>query len=73
MSVNYLNPTPTKNKKLIEWVEEWARICRPEGVYWCDGTPEEYNRLQGEAIESGVATRLMNEGLKMLEHPDLSN
>jgi len=58
MSCTYLNPVPTKNQKLINWVEEWAEICQPEGVYWCDGSKDEYNNLKEEAIESGVATRL---------------
>ncbi|MFH1964803.1 MAG: hypothetical protein ABIJ42_04605, partial [Acidobacteriota bacterium] len=58
MSIKYFNSTPTKNKKLIEWVEEWAGICKPEGVYWCDGSTAEYNRLKEQAIESGIATRL---------------
>lgn len=61
MSIKYFNSTPAKNKKLIEWVEEWAGICKPEGVYWCDGSTEEYTRLMEETIESGVATRLDEE------------
>jgi len=61
MSIKYFNSTPAKNKKLIEWVEEWAGICKPEGVYWCDGSTEEYTRLMEKTIESGVATRLDEE------------
>jgi phosphoenolpyruvate carboxykinase (GTP) len=58
MSIKYFNSTPTKNKNLIRWVGEWAEICKPEGVYWCDGSQEEYDRLTEETIKSGVATRL---------------
>ena len=36
--VNYLNETPTKHPELIKWVEGWAELCKPNGVYWCDGT-----------------------------------
>lgn len=61
MSLNYLNEIPTKNRKLIDWVEEWARICQPEGIYWCDGSQEEYDRLKEEAIQLGLATRLNEE------------
>lgn len=58
MSINHLNEIPTKNKKLIKWVEDWAGICKPDGIYWCDGSTAEYTRLKEEAIESGVAIRL---------------
>lgn len=58
MAVNYLNAIPTKHTKLLEWVEQWALLCKPEGVYWVDGTTEEYNRLTNEMVESGLATRL---------------
>lgn len=40
-----LNATPTKNEKLVKWVNEWVAICKPDAVYWCDGSKEEYDRL----------------------------
>jgi len=48
----------TKNQKLIKWVEEWAKICQPEKVYWCDGSEEENNRLLDEMVKSGMARKL---------------
>ena len=56
--VKYLNATPTKHAKLVAWVEEWAKICKPEGVYWCDGSKAEYDRLSEEMVQSGLAVRL---------------
>ncbi|WP_176013780.1 phosphoenolpyruvate carboxykinase (GTP) [Victivallis sp. Marseille-Q1083] len=56
--VKYLNEIPTKNEKLIKWVENWAEICKPTGVYWCDGSKAEYDRLCDELVASGLATRL---------------
>ncbi len=54
----HLNPVPTRHEKLIAWVERWAEICKPEGVYWCDGGKDEYDRLADELVRSGLATRL---------------
>ncbi len=56
--VKYLNQVPTKNAKLVKWIEDWANICKPEGIYWCDGSQAEYDRLCNELVESGLATRL---------------
>ena len=56
--VKYLNAVPTKHAKLVKWVEDWAKIMKPEGVYWCDGSRAEYDRLCNEQVESGLAIRL---------------
>lgn len=56
--INYANAIPTKNEKLVKWVEEWAGICKPDQVYWCDGSQAEYDRLCNEMVDSGLAIRL---------------
>ena len=48
----------TKNAKLLKWVDDMETLCKPDNVYWCDGSQEEYDRLCGELVESGVFTRL---------------
>ena len=35
----------TKNKKLISWVDDMAKMCKPEKVYWCNGTQAEYDAM----------------------------
>ena len=51
----------TSNQKLINWVNEWAELCQPEKVYWCDGSEEENDRLLGEMVASGMAVKLDEE------------
>jgi len=48
----------TSNQKLINWVNEWAELCQPGKVYWCDGSEEENNRLLDEMVANGMAVRL---------------
>jgi len=49
---------PTKNKKLIAWVEEVAQLTTPDRIYWCDGSQAEYDRLCQELVEAGTFKRL---------------
>ncbi len=43
----------TKNKKLLQWVDEMAKMCQPDNVHWCDGSEEENSNLIKIAIENG--------------------
>jgi phosphoenolpyruvate carboxykinase (GTP) len=49
---------PTQNKKLVAWVEEIAALTKPESVYWCDGSAEEYDRLCQTLVDAGTFERL---------------
>src|SRR5579883_807236 len=44
----------TKNQQLIQWVEEMARLTKPDRFVWCDGSEEERHRLTEEAVALGV-------------------
>jgi len=48
----------TKNEKLKKWVLDMADMCKPDKIYWCDGSQEEYDRLAEEAIKNGTYLRL---------------
>ncbi|HHT56977.1 phosphoenolpyruvate carboxykinase (GTP) [Herbinix luporum] len=49
------------NKKLQAWVDEMAKMCQPDKIYWCNGSQEENDRLLNEMVESGMAIRLNQE------------
>ncbi|MDR1669018.1 MAG: phosphoenolpyruvate carboxykinase (GTP) [Oscillospiraceae bacterium] len=48
----------TANKALNAWIKEIAGLCKPDSVYLCDGTQQEYDRLIREMVDSGMATPL---------------
>ncbi|MGC9036325.1 MAG: phosphoenolpyruvate carboxykinase (GTP) [Verrucomicrobiia bacterium] len=49
---------PTQNKRLIEWVQEMAKLCQPDKVHWCDGSDGEYNELCELMVKTGTFTKL---------------
>ncbi|NBU98447.1 MAG: phosphoenolpyruvate carboxykinase (GTP) [Spirochaetia bacterium] len=51
-------PSYVKNQKLIDWVNETAELTKPDQVYWCDGSQEEYDRLCEEMVKSKTFIRL---------------
>ncbi|HEU5179834.1 MAG TPA: phosphoenolpyruvate carboxykinase (GTP) [Candidatus Polarisedimenticolia bacterium] len=51
------------NSALSAWVEDCERLCRPDEVVWCDGSPDERERLTQKAILSGDLISLDQERL----------
>jgi phosphoenolpyruvate carboxykinase (GTP) len=49
---------PTRNRALLEWVEEVAAATQPDAVHWCDGSAEEYDALAHVLVEAGAFEKL---------------
>ncbi|MEO5619258.1 MAG: phosphoenolpyruvate carboxykinase, partial [Candidatus Eisenbacteria bacterium] len=44
-----------RHQRLDAWVREMAALCQPDQVVWCDGAPEEYQRMLHQLVQSGTA------------------
>ncbi len=51
-------PAYIKQQKLINWVADIAALTKPERIYWCDGSQEEYERLCADMVASGTMKKL---------------
>ena len=49
---------PTKNEKLVAWVDEVAALTQPDAIHWCDGSAEEYDRLCQSLVDAGTFRKL---------------
>src|SRR5689334_2381685 len=51
----------TNHARLREWVEEVAALTKPDDVYWCDGSDEEYDQLAQTLLATGTFERLSDD------------
>ncbi|MCL5671742.1 MAG: phosphoenolpyruvate carboxykinase (GTP) [Acidobacteria bacterium] len=51
------------HKEAVEWVEQMARLCKPDEVVWIDGSEEERERLTQQALSTGELILLDQEKL----------
>jgi len=52
---------PTKNKRLLAWVQEVAELTTPDRIEWCDGSDEEWQRLTAQLVSTGTLIPLNSE------------
>ncbi len=51
-------PSYVKNPRLIAWVADMAALCKPDSIYWCDGSQTEYDRLCAQLVAAGTFKKL---------------
>ena len=45
---------PTTNPHLLAWVEEMAKLCKPDRVLWCDGSEAEARSFTEQAVAQKI-------------------
>ena len=56
--LNLSAPSYVRNARLIAWVADMAALCKPDSVYWCDGSEAEYQRLCQQLVDAGTFHKL---------------
>jgi len=51
-------PNVVENGRARAWIEEVVALCQPSAVHFCDGSPEEYDRLCAEMVATGTLRKL---------------
>jgi phosphoenolpyruvate carboxykinase (GTP) len=51
-------PAYVKHQRLLNWVAEIAALTKPAHIHWCDGTPEEYERMCQQLVDGGTFRKL---------------
>jgi phosphoenolpyruvate carboxykinase (GTP) len=58
MTTDSLGKLNTTNKAVLSWVAEMEKLCRPDRVYWCNGSRAEAQALTAQAVETGLLIQL---------------
>jgi phosphoenolpyruvate carboxykinase (GTP) len=51
-------PAFVKNAKLIAWVADMAALCKPDSIYWCDGSDAQYQQQCQQLVDAGTFKKL---------------
>jgi len=62
-SANLGNKPLSDNKNLLDWVEESAKLTKPDNIVWVNGSEEEYRQLVEIALAEGALEPLNQEKL----------
>ncbi len=63
MAKTTLGSCNTDNPTVRAWVEDMAKLCRPDQIFWCDGSDAEKQVLTEQAVAAGVLLKLNQQKL----------
>src|SRR5258706_14034955 len=53
-----VHTTPAANPHVRKWIEECVALCKPDNIYYCNGSPEERQALFEQGRKNGTFIRL---------------
>ncbi len=53
----------TNNKAVLSWVDEMAKLTKPDSIVWIDGSEEQLASLRQQSLDSGEIIKLNEEKL----------
>lgn len=54
----YSIPQNFSNEELTTWIADAVELCKPDNVYFCNGSDEEYDRICQEMVDAGTFIKL---------------
>ncbi|MFN3527883.1 MAG: phosphoenolpyruvate carboxykinase (GTP) [Candidatus Altarchaeaceae archaeon] len=57
MELNFEN-NYIEDRRILEFVNEYAKLLKPEKIYFCDGSEDERKKLTEEAVKKGILIEL---------------
>ena len=51
----------TSNTELQSWVKEVSEMTKPDNIYWCNGSKEEYEEFIQQMLGTGDLMKLNEE------------
>ncbi|MBI3848866.1 MAG: phosphoenolpyruvate carboxykinase (GTP) [Verrucomicrobia bacterium] len=63
MKISTLGAGLIRNQTVLAWVDEMAKLCQPDNIFWCDGSEVEQQALTAEAVAKGILIQLNPEKL----------
>lgn len=58
MTVTGLDTAPITDPAIIDWVGTVAELTSPDRIVWCDGSPDEWQRLTSLLVDKGTFVAL---------------
>jgi len=57
----FIKSMTTNNELLNNWVKEVASLTKPDSIYWCNGSNDEYQSFIEKMLETGDLSKLNSE------------